>query len=204
MSFQKFAAICGIVGPPLFGITVFALTVLEDGFMRSLGWRPLRVIDWPSGLALGPYGLWMTIMFILSGLFMSIFALGLRKALGKGTAPHTGTLGLFVAGCFLALLAFPTDPTFRSYPKTWHGFLHDMFFVLLGLALLASMISLGWAFRKDPCWKGYGLYTYITAAFALPSFALKGVAFYLFLAAILTWGFLIARKLLKLSNQINE
>lgn len=203
MRFQKFAAICGLIGPPLFGVTLFVLTVLEDDFMRSLGWRPLRVIDWPSGLALGPYGLWMTAMFIFSGVLMAIFGLGLRAALGNGTAPRTGTIGLFLAGCFLAALAIPSDPTFRSYPKTWHGFLHDMFFVLLGLALLVSMFALGQAFQTDPRWKGYGLYTYVTAVLGLPSFAMKGAAFYVFLAAILTWSFVIARKLLILSNQSN-
>jgi hypothetical protein len=98
-------------------------------------------------------------------------------------------------------MAVPSDPTFRSYTKTWHGFLHDMFFVLLGLALLVAMLALGRVFQNDPRWKGYGIYTYVTAALGLPSFALKGAAFYLFLVAILTWGFVIARKLLSLSNQ---
>lgn len=172
--------------------------------MRGLGWRPLRVIDWPSGLALGPYGLWMTITFPVSGLLMAIFALGLRNALGSGTAARIGTLGLLLAGCTLAGLAFSTDPTFRSYPKTWHGMLHDLFFALLGFTLLTSMLALGRAFQTNPRWKGYGLYTNITAALALPSFALKGVAFYFFLAAILTWGFVIAVKLLNLTNQIND
>jgi hypothetical protein len=198
--FQKFAALCGIAGPPLFGLTLVVLTLLQYDFMRDLGWRPLRVIDWPSGLALGPYGIWMTVIFIVSGLLMAIFAIGLRTALGEGTVPRVGTLSLLLAGCALAALAFPTDPTFRSYPKTWHGFLHDMFFVLLGLALLVSMLALGRAFQTDPHWKGFGLYTFITTAFALPSFALKGLAFYLFFGAILTWGYLIAFKLSRLSN----
>jgi len=204
MRFQKIAAICGLVGPPMFGVTLISLTLLEYDFIRSLGWRPLQVIDWPSGLALGPYGIWMTVMFILSGLLMAIFALGLRTALGNGAAPHIGTLSLLLAGCALAGLAFPTDPTFRSYPKTWHGLLHDLFFVLLGFALLTSMLALGRAFQTDARWRGFGIYTFITAAFALPSFALKGAAFYLFLGAILAWGFVIALKLLSVSNQIND
>ena len=188
----------------MFGLTLVSLTVIEYDFMRSLGWRPLQVIDWPSGLALGPYGLWLIIMFILSGTLMAIFALGLRSALENGTGSRIGTLSLLLAGCALAGLAFPTDPTFRSYPKTWHGLLHDLFFVLLGLALLTSMLALGRAFQKDARWRGLGLYTFVTAAFALPSFALKGVAFYLFLGAILIWGFVVALKLLKLSNQIKD
>jgi hypothetical protein len=62
------------------------------------------------------------------------------------------------------------------------------------------MLALGWAFQTDPRWKGFGVYTFITAAFALPSFALKGIAFYLFLGAMLAWSFLLATKLLNLSN----
>jgi hypothetical protein len=198
--FPKFAAICGIVGPPVFGATIVILTVLEDDFMRSLGWRPLRVIDWPSGLALGPYGHWMTVMFILSGLLMGIFAMGLRAALENGTAPRIGILGLLLAGFAMAGLAVPSDPTFRDYPKTWHGFLHDSFYALLGIALVTSMLALGRAFKTDPHWKGYSLYTYITAIVIIPCAALKGVAFYLFLVAVLTWSFLIALKLLKFSK----
>ena len=167
MRFSKFAALCGILGPPLFGATLVILTVLQYDFMRELGWRPLQVVDWPSGLALGPYGMWMTAAFLLSGLLMAVFALGLRPALGNGSAPRIGTTGLFLAGFAMAGLAFPTDPTFRDYPKTWHGYLHDGFFVLLGLALLTSMLALGRSFQTDPRWKGYGLYTYITVALAL-------------------------------------
>jgi hypothetical protein len=188
----------------MFGFTLISLTLIEYDFMRSLGWRPLQVIDWPSGLALGPYGIWMTVMFILSGVLMAIFALGLRTALGNKTAPRIGTLSLLLAGCALAGLAFPTDPTFRTYPKTWHGLLHDLFYVLLGISLLTAMFALGRSFQADPRWKGYGLYTYVTAALVLPSFAMKGVAFYLFLGAVLTWGFVVASKLLRLSNQIDD
>jgi len=202
MQFQKIAAYCGIIGPSMFGATLAILTLLEYDFMLGLGWRPLQVIDWPSGLALGPHGLWLTVVFILSGLLMAIFALGLRGALRNETAPRTGTLSLLLAGFALAGLAFPTDPTFRSTPKTWHGLLHDTFFVLLGLALLTSMLTLGRAFQTDSRWRGFGIYTFVTAAFALPSFAMKGIAFYLFLGAILAWAFVIAIKLLSLSHQV--
>jgi hypothetical protein len=204
MRFQKFAALCGVAGPPMFGLTLVSLTLLEYDFMLSLGWRPHQVIDWPSGLALGPYGIWMTAIFILSGVLMAIFALGLRTALGNKTAPRIGTLSLLLAGFALAGLAFPTDPTFRTYPKTWHGLLHDLFYVLLGISLLTAMFALGRSFQADPRWKGHGLYTYVTAALVLPSFAMKGIAFYLFLGAVLTWGFVVASKLLRLSNQIDD
>lgn len=50
--------IAASTGPPLFGSVLLARTVIEYDFMRSQGWEPLGIIntDWPSGLALGPFG----------------------------------------------------------------------------------------------------------------------------------------------------
>jgi len=202
MKFQKIVALGGIIGPILFAGVVTTLTIVQYDFMRSLGWDPIHAptFDWPSGLSLGPYGIWMTLTFIISGLLMAIFALALRGTLDEGNAPRIGTLGLLLSGCALMGLAFTTDPTIRSTPATWHGFLHDLSFVLLGIFMLLSMLGLGRAFQNDARWRGLGTYTFITAALAIPSFALKGIAFYLFLGAILTWSVLIAIKLFRVSN----
>jgi len=105
-----------------------------------------------------------------------------------------GSALLVVAGLALAGLAFTTDPTLRSTPATWHGRLHDLSFVLLGLTLIPSMLVLGKAFRDDPRWRGFGVYTWITAALAIPTFALKGAAFYVFLLAVLVWSELVAAR----------
>jgi hypothetical protein len=202
MRFRKLAALGGILGPVLFAGVVTILTILQYDFMRGLGWDPLHAptFDWPSGLSLGLYGIWMTLTFIVSGLLMAIFALALRTALDEGSAPRIGTLGLLLSGCALMGLAFTTDPTIRTTPATWHGRLHDLSFVLLGLFMLPAMLGLGRAFQNDPRWRGFGPYTFVTAALAIPSFALKGIAFYIFLGAILTWSVLLAIKLFRLSN----
>ena len=202
MKFQKVAALGGIVGPIWFACVVTTLSIVQYDFMRGLGWNPIHAptFDWPSGLSLGPYGLWMTLTFIFSGLLMAVFALSLRTTLDEGTAPRIGTLSLLLAGCALAGLAFTTDPTLRSTPATWHGRLHDLSFVLLGVFMLLSMLGSGQAFQSGSLWKGFGSYTFVTAALAIPSFALKGIAFYLFLGAILTWSVTTAIKLFCLSN----
>ena len=191
-----------MIGPALFASVVTILTIVQYDFMRGLGWDPIYAptFDWPSGLSLGPYGIWMTLTFILSGLLMVMFALALRTVLDEGTASRIGTLGLLLAGCALAGLAFTTDPTIRSTPATWH----DLSFVLLGIFMLTSMLGLGKAFQSDSRWRGFDTYTFVTAACAIPSFALKGIAFYLFLGAILTWSIVIAIKLLRLSNPKNN
>jgi len=198
----KLAARVGLIGPVLFGAVVAILTVLKYDFLLSLGWHPLKAptFDWPSGLALGSFGWIMTATFIVSGLMMAVFASGLRLSLPRTPLTLTAALALAVAGLALAGLAFTTDPTIRSTPATWHGRLHDLSFVLLGLTLMPAMILLGLAFRLDERWRDLSPYTGITVALAFPAFWLKGAAFYIFILAVLLWSEVIAWRLKSLEK----
>jgi hypothetical protein len=197
---SRLAAEVGMLGPCLLGAILSGLTIAQSDFLRGLGWTPASPLDWPSALALGPYGALMTITFMVNGIFMAAFALGLRSAIKGGRAAQAGCLGLLLAGLALAGLAFPTDLTIRSTPATWHGLLHDLFYGALGCTLLPAMLFLGRAFQNDAHWQGFGLYTYLTAAFAIPAFVLKGIAFYLFLGVILVWSEVIALQLHRLTR----
>jgi len=188
----RLGALIGMIGPLLFALVIAGLTVVQADFMRSLGWDPFGpVIDWPSGLALGPYGWLMTAAFFLSGSAMIFFAYGLRLALKEKLA----TTLMMLAGFAMIGLIFTTDPTLGSTSRTWHGLLHDGFFVLLGLTLMPSMLVLGFVFRQKEQWKDLSIYTWSTVALAVPTFWLKGVAFYVFLLAILVWDEVIALRL---------
>ncbi len=188
----RWAALAGIAGPVLFAVVVTGLTIIQAGFMRTLGWNPLGpVIDWPSGLALGPYGWLMTLTFFVCGAMMAFFAYGLRLALHAKLA----TALLMSAGFAMMGLIFTTDPTIARTSYTWHGFLHDGFFALLGLNLMPGMLLLGRVLQKNEAWKDLAFYTWGTLLFALPTFWLKGLAFYVFLLAILTWSVVIALRL---------
>ncbi len=186
-----------MLGPILFTLVLIILTIVQYDFMRGLGWHPINdpTFDWPSGLALGKYGFVMTAAFIISGLLMFIFAIRLKADLGPAGASQTGSTLLALSGLALAGLAFTTDPTIRDTPATWHGRLHDLSFVLLGLTLFPAMIVLGFAFRNDERWQNLSLYTWLTLAFAIPAFILKGAAFYVFLLAILLWNEVTAYRL---------
>lgn len=191
------AALSGILGPILFALVVTLLTIVQEDFMRTLGWNPLGpVIDWPSGLALGPYGWLMTITFFICGALMAFFAYGLKLALHDKLA----TTLLMIAGFAMMTLIFTSDPTIGRTEYTWHGFLHDAFFVLLGSTLMPGMLLLGLVFQKQEHWKNLALYTWITLALIIPTFWLKGVAFYLFLLAILAWSVVIALNLRRLHS----
>lgn len=188
-----------LLGPILFASVVATLTILKYDFLLSLGWHPINepTFDWPSGLALGKYGIVMTLTFIISGCLIALLATRLFLNLKTGLASKAGSTLLVFAGIAMASLSFTTDPTIRDTPATWHGRLHDLSFVLLGLSLMPSMLILGKAFRDDSRWNHLSLYTWLTAALALPTFFLKGAAFYVFLFAILIWIEVIAIRLQK-------
>ncbi len=194
---KKVAVISGLIGPLLFALVVITLTIIKFDFLLSLGWHPFYAptFDWPSGLALGKYGWIMTATFIVSGLMMSLFASGLRLSLPRSRSTLISTFILSLAGIALAGLAFTTDPTIRSTPATWHGELHDLSFVLLGITLMPSILLLGFVFRNDGYWKGLSLYTWITVALALPTFWFKGAAFYVFMLMVLAWSEVVAIRL---------
>lgn len=191
----RLAAWAGIIGPLLLGIVITILTIVEWDFMTSIGWNLRVPLDWPSGLALGPYGWVMTLTFAISGILIMIFAAGLRYSLPPGRMTTISIWLLALAGVGMIGLISPTDKTIRTTPKTWHGILHDSSFVVIGLTLMPAMILLGFVFRKDERWKNLAVYTWMTVALAIPTFWLKFFAFYFFLLAILVWCEVMAFRL---------
>lgn len=191
------AIVAGAVGPLAFGLTVAGLSVAQYDFMRGLGWHPLTAptFDWPSGLALGPYGLLMTLAFVVGGAGLALLALGLGRSLRAGSVGGIAAALLVLAGVAMAALASPTDPTLTTRVATVTGRIHDLSFVALGLTLFPAMLLFGVAFRRDPAWRALSLWTWLTLALAAPAFALKGPAFYVFLIAVLVWVEVVAARL---------
>ena len=189
MRITPLASLAGTIGPIWLGGTILVLTIVQYDFMLSLRWHPTRApqIDWPSGLALGPYGLFMTFAFVLSGVCLFVFALGMRQFLGDGRSSRVSFGLLCGASLGLVLLAFPTDPTFRSTPATWSGLIHDSSFALLGICLLPAFLVLASQFRHRPAWRGVAYGAVIVALTLVPAFIFKGVFFYAFLVATLSW-----------------
>ncbi len=117
------------------------------------------------------------------------------QTLPSTTVSRTAAILLVLAGLAMLGLAFSTDPTIRTTPAPLHGRIHDLSFAILGLTLFPSMLTFGWAFRQSPGWRGLSMCTGLTAARAIPTFALKGVASYAFFAAGLVWTTKVGRRL---------
>jgi hypothetical protein len=197
----KMTAVAGIVGPILFATALLSLTVLQHDFMVGIGWQPWRdpAGAWPSGLALGPYGWVQVWSFVLSGLLLMIFAVGLHLGTTNGRASRIGPALLFLAGTAMALMGFETDPIRRTGPRTVHGWIHDLAFVLFVLALLLTFFFLWRRLSKDPLWRSHARYTLVTGSLATLLLFLPDVAYYVFIANALAWFEVMAIQLWRLS-----
>jgi hypothetical protein len=189
------AAIAGIVGPALFMLVVVVLTMVQYDFMIRIGWQPLEdpAGAWPSGLALGPYGWAQSLNFAASGTLLIVFAIGLHRGLVSGSKAGPALLAL--SGVAMALLAFETDPIIRTGPRTLHGWVHDLAFVLFIASLTPSFFFLWRRMEKDPLWRSHGRYTLTAGLLTIPLVLLPGPTYYLSLALMLAWLEVLAIRL---------
>ena len=194
------AAICGIIGPAVFAGGLVALTLTQYGFMIGIGWQPLTdpAGAWPSGLALGPYGAFQDASFVISGVLLIVFAIGLHRGMVRGSM--SGPVLLGISGAAMTLLAFETDPMDRTGPRSLHGLIHDASFVVFTAALLLALIFLQRRMAREPNWRGHARYTLATTLVAAACLFVGGLAYYLFLAAVLAWLETTALRLLRSST----
>jgi Protein of unknown function (DUF998) len=153
---------CGAIGPLLF-IVVF----LIEGATRP-GYSVWH--NFVSDLSLSNQG-WMQIAnFLICGVFMLCFALGLRQVLrsGKGAVWGPLLLGIFGLSLIIAGL-FVTDPSLGYYPPgtsssihTLHGTVHGANAPLAFGSLTIAIFVLARRFASDPAWRGWALYSLIT------------------------------------------
>jgi hypothetical protein len=190
----------GIVGPIILGVVIGMLTVREYTFMRGLGWHPINAptTDWPSGLALGPYGWIMVVTFVGSGSLLILFSFGMREAL---PGIRSGPVFLVLAGVGMMLLGFKVDPTYRTTPATVYGTLHDIAFAIMGLSFLGAFVSFGYGFRRYEGWQGFARYSWLSALVVLPAITLKELIFYVFLLNTLAWVTYLASRLRRITTQ---
>lgn len=201
---QENRALVGVVAPAMFGATIVALTVAQYDFLLGLGWRPVgdaSGVPWPSGLALGPLGAVQVANFVLFGLALVLFAVGLHRGLAGGS--KAGPALLAVAGVAMVLAGFKTDPDISGGPQSWHGMIHGIAYLLIVFSVLPCFFFLWWRMRKDSRWRGHGLYTLVTGVVMVILFLTPwSVSFYFFLALLLAWVEVTALKLRSLTANV--
>jgi hypothetical membrane protein len=127
--------------PPLAALVLAVMTVRQLDFLDQQGWSPVQRTRtlWPSLMALGPQGYVVTVVFVLLGAAVLIFA----NRLLHSPEPAARWAGAFLslASLGLLLVAVPTDLPPTSDPS-WHAVVHDAAYPLIPLGAIAATIAL--------------------------------------------------------------
>ena len=168
---------CGAVGPLLF-IVVF----LIEGATRA-DYNPLR---YPvSSLSIGDLGWIQAANFLVTGLLIFAFAIGLRRALRGSRGGTWGPLligldglGLFGAGIFTTdpIYGYPPGAPLVLAQYSVHGHFHDFFSLLVfaGLPAACFVFCRRFATLGE---RGWAVYSILAGLAMLVTFVLAGVGF---------------------------
>lgn len=161
---------CGAIGPVL-----FILVFLVEGAIRP-GYSAWH--NFVSDLSLSNQG-WMQIAnFLICGVLMLCFALGLRRVFRTGRGSLWGPLLLGIFGLSLLIAGFfVTDPSLGYYPPgtsssthTLHGTIHGANAPLAFGSLTIAIFVLTRRFASDRQWRGWALYSLVTGILFLGCF----------------------------------
>ena len=208
--------LCGAIAGPF-----FTVAWIVEGATRA-NYDPLRHPI--SSLSIGDFGWMQTAIFIITGLLILAFSIGLRRALrpsGSVWGPLlVGLVGIGLVGAGI----FVTDPL-NGYPpgtplipteRTTHGILHDLFGIpfFLGLPITCFVFARLFARWGERRWAAYsalsGLAMFVVFVLARLSLrpGFEGLAglFGLFQRITVTIGFawltLLAVYMLRASSEI--
>jgi len=160
----------GVIAGPLYVTVSLAQALTRDGF-------DLTRHPW-SMLSNGDLG-WLQITnFVLVGLMVIAFAVGLRRALASGRgatwAPRLIAVygaSLIGAGAFRAdpAFGFPVGTPAGPAPVSWHGMLHFMVGGIGFACLIAACFALARRFTSEGR-RGWAVYSRVTGVLFLAGF----------------------------------
>ncbi len=173
----KALLLCGAIACPL-----FILVFLIEGATRS-AYNPLRHAV--SSLSIGNQG-WMQVTnFVVTGLLLLAFTIGLRRKLQSTSKGTRGTvliglvaIGLIGAGVFTTdpLFGYPEDKPLVMAQYTIHGHLHDLFSMLVFVCLPSACF----VFRRrfiTTGERGWAIYSTISGIGMIVVFVLTSMGF---------------------------
>jgi len=144
---KRIASWAGVIGPAL-----FTLSFTVNGLLRP-GYDPAR--RYISELSIGPQGWIQMVSFMLLGISILLFALGLRACFPTGRASRAGpVLFMIIAVCYFLSGPFVTDPmAMFDNQQTLHGTVHGILGAIVFSLSAAACFVLWRRFRADERWK---------------------------------------------------
>jgi hypothetical protein len=150
---HTFLLCCGIIGSALFAIVNFSFSAISANY--DIARQPV------GDLEIGKYGWIQSANFIVAGIFLCAFALGLRREMVKGPgAISIPALQIFLGLAMLLLGIFT------------HRIIHTPMIFVLFVSILGSFFIFSRRFAMDKRWEHWSVYTNITGIILLIFFAL--------------------------------
>jgi hypothetical protein len=178
------AAFAGILGPVLFALGIGLGDILNYRYLVATGNDPLTQSP-VSVNACGPYGWIQIVTFIVFGLCLLVFAVGLHRGVRRGKGAWLGIGLLMSVGVAMVLSGSPMDCNADGNTTTLHGQIHEFAFWQFFFSKLLMYFFMAWRFRQDPRWRGYDWYSLATGLLVLPLFISFGA-----LPPIFSWFYL--------------
>lgn len=144
---RRLAAWAGIIGPVYF-VAIFTI----EGWLRP-GYEPLKM--YVSALSLGSRGWIQMANFIILGLLLLVFTLGVVAEFRDGKASRGGPILLGIVG-LLFVISGPLvmDPTGTPLDQvTIHGTIHGLAGGIIFILMPISCFVFLRRFRLDPKWQ---------------------------------------------------
>ena len=199
----KWYAICGVIGPILYAVTVIIGGLLRRGYSHiEQAVSELLVVGAPNKLLLDT-------MMIIYSILVIIFPFGLHKGINDGKGSKVGPVSLSLTGVLvlLATIFFPMDPI--GEPVTFTGTMHKVMAMgLMPFLAIFGMLAIWHRTKSDTQWSGYDTYSLVTFIVAIIIGVMAGVLAgspytglveRLIVGTILQWNLVMAIKLLRLS-----
>jgi hypothetical membrane protein len=155
MGQRRLGAWAGIIAPPLF-VGVFTI----EGWLRP-GYEPLST--YISTLSLGPRG-WIQITnFVILGVLLLLFALGVSAEIQTGKASRSGPILLaIIAILFMVSGPLVMDPTGTPLDQaTLHGTIHGLAGGIIFILMPISCFVFLRRFRMDLKWQAFQWWTLV-------------------------------------------
>ena len=183
-------ALAGMAGPGLFFIVVLLAGVITPGY-DAMG-------QFASELSIGPLGWIMIANFIVFGLLVLLFGIGLWSGFGPAMSARAGAVLVSIVGIALVLAGvFVTDP--EDAQMSAAGAIHLLASVLVFLLLSVACFVFAWRFRSD---RLFALYSVATGIAIPPLFlstasagGILGLVQRILIAIAWTWLTLLAVRL---------
>ena len=201
----RLLALCGIAAPVLMLALWTVASLVRPGYDQ--------LTQYGSELGTGSNAIIMNVNFVVTGLLITAFAVGLFLNIQGGRWAQTGSILLFVFGAGeVAGGLFPCDPGCPIAAQSITQLAHNLDAVIAFVAIALAPLILSAGLNRDQRWKDYRSYSIVTGILALgllsifSAAALDYIGFVglfqrLFLAGPFLWIEIVARRLFQMSGR---